>query len=415
MRVFRFIFLKDIRLTAIIASSVTVFSFILLTAALSGAKTNEPYYGEALASVSSSDNILQAVELKMQASQTHSDEAMSAVQEYLYGEGYDPSQPPRVIPNELVEALYEGGTEQGEFAPDKLTDEEIWSDMFARLSPQFTYRDKINEQLESYERNARRGMTDKYVLKTAELLGKDYSKVLALSSPEKPIDTRTADAFADWLVTDKLPFICVFVLLFFSFAADRQSRRFEMIALTRFGAYRYTRTKLFSSIICVMCFQAVYGFVSIGTAAVLCGSDVLSAPMQVLSGYELAPESLSVFGFFMTAFLLRSLAALTVALAVLLVSFLCRRVILAAAFGAVVTALPMLASGLIDRTADLESVKAGVILSADVQSLFVPVNYISIFGAPTKLLLVFLAAWTIAALLLVCVLLAAAFGGERNV
>ena len=333
----------------------------------------------------------------------------------MYGEGSDPQQPPRVIPNDLVLALIEDSSAKGEFTPDKAQDAVIFSEISEHLTPQLTYRSRISEQLESYERNARRGVTDRYILKIAELLSADYSEVLDLQPPQNPIDTRIADSFAGWLVTDKLPFIGVFVLLFFGFAAERQSCRFEMIALTKFGAYRYTKAKLVSSILCVLCFLTIYGFVNIGTAAFLCGDDVLSAPMQVLAGYELAPEALSVFGFFITAFLLRSLAVLTVGLAVLLVSFLCRRVILSAAIGAAVTAIPMLAAGLTDRTRDLESIKAGVILSADAQSLFSSVNYISVFGAPTKLWIIYLTAWAIAAIALVCGLLFAASGGVRNV
>lgn len=414
MKLFRFILAKELKQSALIITAVTLFSLILIVFAMLNARSDEPYYSKAFEAVSKQDDILQTVEQKIQNSSQGISKAQQAVMDYIYGEDYDPYSPPKVIPNEMIEALYKDDSAQGEYAPDKAGDRRIWSEIKKHTSSQLTYKNKIEEQLESFRRSERRGMTDTYILNTSALLTDDYSKVLDTHTAEGLLDTRSADAFADYLASDKLLFIGLFAMLFYSFSADKQSRRYDMISLTKTGSFRFTEAKLASGMICILAFLLIYGFITVGTAILLSGGSVMSAPMQVLAGYELAPEAMTVSEFFVAAYLLRAMCAFTVGLAVMLMSFMCRRVLLSAVLGAAAAAVPMIAGSLYDKGGDLETAKIGIILSADISGLFAPVNYISAFGSPVKLYVIYIAAFITAAVTLGCALLIISAGGERH-
>ena len=394
MNVLRYMLKKDMRLWLIITAAILALSGIIQILKYKEAYSDEPYYSQTFEKLSENKDFsefYQTVNEKYGEVTQQSEDTYSQILDMMYGVDYDPTKPPVVIPSELVEKLFIPDKSKGEFSPTADEDKTMLAKMCGEISSQSTYRSKIDEQLENYDRNARRGVKDQYILTLADKLSADYNKVLD-NKLEKPVDTRGANMLSSYLSKDIMCYIGVFILLFHIFSSEIQSGRYAQFAISKYGAAKfsaskiaggYIKTTLFYLCYCAEAFVIMFAFSK--------DKAVLSAPVQVLSDYSLSTENFTVLGYFISVMALRFLYCLALATAVMFISYICRKVTLSAIIGICVTAVPVIMPNTYQYyNCEINNCKLKIILSCDVYNMLHGINYVNFFDSPVKLYTIYI-------------------------
>ena len=347
MREFGFMLLKLLRPSLLITLIVSAVSAVLLCFAAYKGYVFDDEYKEVFSQLDNDTAYTVAAENTAQF-QTESDKLAKDINDYInsrqkYGE------PPVVLPDGLAGKAVRAAQKGGENSTaDK---REMYAFMQVSLSESTDSERLINERLSGFSRNAKRGVTDDYSLALSGVLTQDYNKVLdKQAKADKLYDTRAANAFTEYAEQDKLIFALVFLLLFSSFSGERQSRRLAAFAVTKSGAGRFILCRMLAySVICLVC-AAVYYLSLFAVMYSTGGAACLDMPVQYLKGYALSSYPFSFGGFCVCALMLKLLCVLMLCPAVMLLSFLCRRNIIA---GLVCLGVPALMAGLMSAESDI--------------------------------------------------------------
>ena len=352
MKILRFIIKKDIPLITLTTLLLILFSGTIQILKYKEAYQYEPYYSQTFEKLSSDKNFYQTLSEESAQASTESDTVYTEIFDFMYGADYNPYNPPREIPSKMIEKLFVPSENSGKYTQLAETDAKMLARMSEQVNAQSQYQQLITDQIENYDRNARRGTKDEYILKSAEKLKDDYLKVLE-NKLKKPTDTRAANVLITYLTTDFIPFFAVFILLFHRLSSEIQSRRLMQFSLSEFGSVKFTLTKTLTGFIGFLLF---YVFYCLSNIAIFCefdqNSGVLSAPVQIISQYELSPEPVSVFQYLMIIMLTKFACCLALGSVITLISFLSKRIIASAAAGIIITTAPIL----ISKTYDLLSI-----------------------------------------------------------
>ena len=390
MKVFDFMIKKDIKPVLMITLALVSFSFLMQFMHYREFVKNEPYYTDAFDTISKEKDISQTIDIQLkEASQKRSD-ALAEVMNYIYGEGYDHTKPPEELPSEMVEKLFFPSYENGIYAPLADTDVAILSQLKSQLYAQQNYVNLISDQLISYERNVRRGVTDKYILAVSEKLTEDYTEVIKEPHTEVT-DTRAADGMVSFVSTDMIPLFAVFIILFSRFSSEIQSRRFMSFSATKYGACNFTLSKILSGYVTFTVFYVIY---CVGYFLIFLlfdkNSGALFAPVQICATYELSTEALSVFQYMLLAMVTRFVYCIALGSIVMLISFVCKRTIAAGIVGLVAIALPLvLKETYLVSSAIVTKQYVKIILSCDVFNMYHGLNYVDVLGTPVKVYVLF--------------------------
>ena len=370
MRVFAFMLARSLRSALVITIAVSVVSCVLFCfAAEKGYVFDEEY--DAVFAKLEAENAYEAVSEKAAEYQNESNELSNDINEYIsshqkYGE------PPVVLPDGLAGKAVRSAQRGGGSTADK---RDMYAFMLTSLKDSSESSGLINDKLSGFSRNARRGVTDEYSLALSGVLTRDYERVLKRQADtDKLYDTRVTNAFTDYLSSDKLFYALTFLLFFAAFSNERQSRRLSAFAITKLGADSFIRRRILSSaVVCVLC-VALYHICLFALMCTFGGGSCLDMPMQYIKGYELSSFDLSFGGFCGVWLILRILTAALLCSAVLLLSFISRKNIIA---GIVCLAPPALFAGL----STSESEKARFV-SCDMSYFFGGEGYMTVFGTP---------------------------------
>ncbi|MGN0632945.1 MAG: hypothetical protein ACI4JW_03665 [Oscillospiraceae bacterium] len=405
MNVFRFMLKKDMRLWLVCTAAVLLLSGVIQALKYREAYANESYYSQAFEKLSESENIYEKASAEYAAVRGKTNEAYSQIFAIMYGADVDFSQPPPVIPSELMEQLFIPDKSKGKYAPTVHEDEELLSKLTVESYSQSVYRDKINEQLENYDRNVRRGVKDEYILSLAKKLGEDYTSVLDREL-ENPVDTRGANVLLKFMREDLICFLGIFILMFHIFSSEIQSGRYAQFSVTKFGAARFARAKMVSGFVQSALFCVVYSAAGLLINFIFSkDANTLFAPVQVLDGYELCTENITVLTFFLAAMGLKSLYCIALSAGIMLISYLCKRTAAAAGCGIILTAVPLITAKTYDIfNCDLQESKLKIILSCDLHNMFSGINYVNIAGQPIKLYLLYIGFMVLLTVLLYAVI-----------
>ena len=293
MNVFRFMLKKDMRLWLVCTAAVLLLSGIIQTLKYREAYSSEPYYSKAFEQLSESGNIYEKASAEYASVNSNTNDAYSRIFAIMYGADVDFSQPPPVIPSELVEQLFVPDKSKGKYAPTVHEDEELLNTLVAESYSQCVYRDKLNEQLDNYDRNVRRGVKDEYILSLAKKLGEDYTIVLDREL-ETPVDTRGANVLLKFMREDFICFFGIFILMFHIFSSEIQSGRYAQFSVTKYGAARFAKAKTASGFVQSALFCIVYSAEGLLINIIFSkDANTLFAPVQVLEGYELCTENIT--------------------------------------------------------------------------------------------------------------------------
>ena len=231
---------------------------------------------------------------------------------------------------------------------------------------------------------------------------------------KKPTDTRAANVLITYLTTDFIPFFAVFILLFHRLSSEIQSRRLMQFSLSEFGSVKFTLTKTLTGFIGFLLF---YVFYCLSNIAIFCAFDqnsgVLSAPVQIISQYELSPEPVSVFQYLMIIMLTKFACCLALGSVITLISFLSKRIIASAAAGIIISTAPILISKTYDLLSiDLERQKFKLIFSCDIFNMYHNLNYVNLLGTPVKIYWIYFSCMILISVISVAVL--ALYSGKRG-
>ncbi|MDE6148892.1 MAG: hypothetical protein K2F81_02195 [Ruminococcus sp.] len=391
MKIFRFIIKKDLPLLAIVTLILIIFSGTIQLLKYKEAYQYEPYYSHAFQKLSTDNDFYQTLSNELAQANAESDNVYNEIFDFMYGEEYDPYTPPREIPSIMIEKLFVPSDDGGKYTPLAETDAKMLFQMSEQIDSQSNYKQLIADQIENYDRNSRRGIKDEYILKTAAKLKEDYSNVLQ-NKFDKPVDTRAGNVLITYLTTDFIPFFAAFILLFHRLSSEIQSRRLMQFSISKFGAVKFTISKTLTGLIEFFMFYIIYCLSSVAIFLTFDNkSGVLSAPLQVISQYELSPEALSVFQYIMAIMLTKLVYCIALGALIMLISFLCKKIIFSAAVGIIITTIPLLISKTYDSlSADLDRQKIKIIFSCDIYNMYHNLNYINLFGSPVKIYWLFL-------------------------
>ena len=214
MKILRFIIKKDLPLITLVTLLLILFSGTIQILRYKEAYQYEPYYSQTFEKLSSDKNFYQTLSDESAQASTEYDNVYTEIFDFMYGSDYNPYKPPREIPSKMIEKLFIPSENSGKYTQLAETDAKMLARMSEQVNAQSQYQQLITDQIENYDRNARRGTKDKYILKTAEKLKDDYLKVLE-NKLKKPTDTRAANVLITYLTTDFIPFFAVFILLYF--------------------------------------------------------------------------------------------------------------------------------------------------------------------------------------------------------
>lgn len=413
MKILRFIIKKDLPLITLATLLLILFSGTIQILKYKEAYQYEPYYSQTFEKLSSDKNFYQSLSEESAKASTESDNVYTEIFDFMYGADYNPYDPPREIPSKMIEKLFVPSENSGKYTQLAETDAKMLARMSEQVNAQSQYQQLITDQIENYDRNARRGTKDEYILKSAEKLKDDYLKVLE-NELKKPTDTRAANVLITYLTTDFIPFFAVFILLFHRLSSEIQSRRLMQFSLSEFGSVKFTLTKTLTGFIGFLLF---YVFYCLSNIAIFCAFDqnsgVLSAPVQIISQYELSPEPVSVFQYLMIIMLTKFACCLALGSVITLISFLSKRIIASAAAGIIISTAPLLISKTYDLLSiDLERQKFKLIFSCDIFNMYHNLNYINLLGTPVKIYWIYFSCMILISVISVAVL--ALYSGKRG-
>lgn len=390
MKVFNFMIKKDLKPVLMITLALVAFSFLMQFMHYRETVKNEPYYTKAFDTISKKEDVNQTIDNELNEASKKRNDALSEIMMYIYGEGYDMNSPPEELPSEMVEKLFFPSYENGIYAPLAETDENILSQLKIQLYAQQNYVSLISDQLVSYDRNVRRGVKDEYILAVSQKLTEDYTEVIE-EPYTKITDTRAADSMVSFVSTDMIPLFAVFIILFSRFSSEIQSRRFMSFSATKYGAFNFTLSKILSGYVVFTVFYVIY---CVGYFVMFLvfdkNSGALFAPVQICATYELSTEALSLFQYMLVIMATRFVYCIALGSIVMLVSFVCKRTIIAGVAGLVAIALPLiLKETYIVNSAIVAKQYVKIILSCDVFNMYHGLNYVDVLGTPVKVYVLF--------------------------
>lgn len=370
MRVFAFMLAKSLKPALLITLAVSIVSCVLFCFAAEKGYVFDEEYNAAFAELEA-ENTYEGVSEKAAEYQNESDELSNDINEYInsrqkYGE------PPVVLPDGLAGRAVRSAQRGDGSTADR---RDMYAFMLTSLKDGSESSGLINDKLSGFSRNARRGVTDEYSLALSGMLTRDYERVRENEADtDKLYDTRVANAFVLFLSSDKLFYALTFLLFFAAFSNERQSRRLSAFAITKMGADSFILCRvLTSAVACVLC-VALYHICLFALMCAFGGVACLDMPLQYLSGHELSSFDLSFGEFCAVMLLLRVITAALLCSAVLLLSFISRKNIIA---GIVCLAPPALFAGF----STSENDKARFV-SCDMSYFFGGEGYMKVFGTP---------------------------------
>ena len=115
-------------------------------------------------------------------------------------------------------------------------------------------------------------------------------------------------------------------------------------------------------------------------------SGTLFAPVQVIADYELSPEPLTVLQYVLCIMITKLIYCLALSGAIMLTSFLSKKVIVSGITGLLLTSVPIIFGRTYDMyAANLDRHKIKIILSCDIFNMYHNINYVNLFKTPIKL------------------------------
>jgi hypothetical protein len=390
MKIFRFMLKKDLRFVLIVTAVLVIFSGTMQVLQYRDTYEYEPYYSQTFNELSENADFYNIVDEEYQTANSDYEDAYAEIFEFMYGENYNPNKPPVEIPSEMIEKLFVPSSDSGKYTPLAETDAQMLSQMSLQISSQKNYRQEIADQLENYDRNVRRGVKDEYTLAVSEKLTEEYTAVLETPF-EKPVDTRGANTLVDYFSADFIVYFAAFVLLFHRFSSEIQSRRFLQFSVSKYGARKFTVTKMLSGYVDFVLFYIIYCLSLFGIFFVFNkDTNVLFAPVQVLSEYDLSPETLTVLQYIFLLIFTKFVYCLALCGVIMLISFVCKRTIWAGAVGVIFTAVPIISGKLYTSyDTDLSRDKLKIIFSCDCYNMYHGLNFLNIGGIPIKIYLLY--------------------------
>lgn len=381
MKILGFMLKKDIGRTLIIGIALSLISVVFF---ISSCKNMYQYdeYTAALNSFSESDDIYGSVSEELTKSQSGSDEVMQEINDYVSGNQF-PGKPPAVLPDELVEKLFAPSTRQGKYCDTQLDDSIMLSVMLTQIEAQHNSKIMIEERMEGYTRNVRRGVKDKYSLALSEKLIDDYTEVISYETDKtKLTDTRAADAFIEYMSSEIILAFGIYILLFFVFSSEIQSGRFRSFSVTKTGARKFTLYKIIAGYSAAAIFTSIWYLISVIVMLILNkDGSLLSAPLQYLSGFELSSETVTVGGYIFILFIFKLVYALFISSVIMLISMISRKTIIAG----ILSLAPIIFFGTVGTSAELSESRLGMIFSCNFTGMTKDINYVSFLNSPVKI------------------------------
>lgn len=386
MKVFSFILKKDMKILLLISLILMTFSGTTQYLKYKEAMQNEPYYSKTFKIFNENEDIYELAEKEYAKANSEYDSSYNDIFNFMYGDDYDSSKPPKEIPSQLIERLFMPSSKSGKYSPTAEADVLMLSQMSEQLYAQKNFKKLIEDQIENYDRNVRRGVKDEYVLLEAKKLTEDYNQVLNLPFKEA-VDTRASNVLITYLTTDFIPFIAVFILFFHRFSSEIQSRRFLQFSISKYGPCKYTVAKLLSGFAGYLIFYLIYCIVIFSEFFLFDNSSgTLFAPVQVIADYELSPEPLTVLQYVLCIMITKLIYCLALSGAIMLTSFLSKKVIVSGITGLLLTSVPIIFGRTYDMyAANLDRHKIKIILSCDIFNMYHNINYVNLFKTPIKL------------------------------
>lgn len=381
MKIFSFMLKKELGRTLIISILLAVISTVFF---ISSCKNMYKYdeYTAALNSFSESSDIYESISEELSKSQSGSNEVMQEINEYV-SSNQIPGKPPAMIPDELVEKLFAPSNQQGEYCDTQRDDSIMLSVMLTQIESQHNSKTMIEERMEGYTRNVRRGVKDKYSLALSEKLIDDYSEVVSYETGKTELtDTRAANAFIEYMSSEVVLAFGLYILLFYTFSSEIQSGRFRSFAITKTGARKFTLNKIITSYVVVVIFTAIYYVSAIIVMLILNkDSSLFSAPLQYLNGYEMSSETITVGGYIFLLFIFKLIYALFISSLILFMSIISRKTIIAG----LLSLAPIMLFRSIGTDTKLSQSRLGMIFSCDFTGMTKDINYVSFLNAPVKI------------------------------
>ncbi len=396
MNLFVFILNKAIKPTVMITAGLLCASMVFMSVSYHNSFAAAENYDNILSSFSNAEEGFIISKAQSTALSDNTREIYSRADKYISSHKHNGVPAP--LPDSMVDEIIAARSESTSY-------NSVYTLMSSQLFSQAVSRKLITERTEGYSRNIRRGVTDEFSLRTAEKMTDDYTEVLINEeNADKVYDTRAADNFTDFMSSELISYLGIFMLTFPLFSSELQSRRFAAIKATATGPKKFTAARAFVGLLQSAAFFTLWYFSLAAAAVISSGGGILSMPVQYLKGYELSHLPLSFGGFIMYMYALKLIHLLALCAASMLLSLLSAKVILSA-----------LASGLtavLFRAAGRIGGAAGQILSCDISKMSRDINFIDLSSTPMQIPVVFCAVMILFAL--ACLLLTVLLSERRR-
>ncbi|MBQ7069723.1 MAG: hypothetical protein IJM87_00380 [Ruminococcus sp.] len=377
MKLFTFIIKKAMKPTVILTAGLLCAALIFMCASFNSSYGKADDYKKILSGFSTAKEGYEFSKGKSSMISDTGNEIYAKADKYI--NSHNNGGVPGVLPNSMVDELLEARSASYE------NSKQTYTIMSKQLYSQAKSYELISERVEGYSRNIRRGVKDEYSLKTAELMTDDYTEVLHNEeSSDTVYDTRAADNFTDFLSSEIISYIGIFMLTFSVFSSELQSRRFASIRISAYGAKKYAAARSFTGLLQAAVFFTVFCFALVLSVLISSGSSILSMPVQYLKGFELSHLSLSFGGFILYVYAIKLIHLLALAAASMLISLISGKVIVSAFGSGMIFAL-CIAAGRLEGA-------AGQILSCDIIGMSNDINVIDLGGSPIRVIYIFTAA-----------------------
>ncbi len=383
MNAFLFMLKKAIRPTVAVTVGLTCFAVLFMIASFKSAYGDDKLYAACFDSLDEGEEGYNAARYNSEKLSAEDKEILDKADRYI--STHSNGSVPPILPNEMVDEIFETLFGDSETAGSSQY-QAVYGLISKQLYSQTFSRELIKERTEGYSRNIRRGVTDEYSLKIAELMMDDYEKVLEKEENHRErYDTRYANNFIGFISSEPISYIGIFLLLFSSFSAELQSGRYKAFKLTKTGAVGYSSYRIIIGILQAAVFFSVY-FFALYTAVILSsGTKISSMPMQYLSGFELSHLPINFGGFVLRIYFMKLSFTLMLSAAVMLLSMVSRRIIPSA----IVCLIPLAAPAALSRIDISLNENLRQMMTCDIIGMNNDIGAINIGGSPIDVAAVF--------------------------
>ena len=115
------------------------------------AMQNEPYYSKTFKIFNENEDIYELAEKEYAKANSEYDSSYNDIFNFMYGDDYDSSKPPKEIPSQLIERLFMPSSKSGKYSPTAEADVLMLSQMSEQLYAQKSFKKLIEDQIENYD------------------------------------------------------------------------------------------------------------------------------------------------------------------------------------------------------------------------------------------------------------------------